>query len=48
MGLTCLLLRAASPTWQGSMAHARTFLESLKIFTVAESLGAVESLAESP
>jgi cystathionine beta-lyase/cystathionine gamma-synthase len=30
------------------MAHARTFLESLKIFTVAESLGAVESLAESP
>lgn len=33
---------------KGSMAHARTFLESLKIFTVAESLGAVESLAESP
>jgi hypothetical protein len=30
------------------MTHARAFLESLKVFTIAESLGAVESLAESP
>lgn len=32
----------------GSAHHARTFLESLKVFTCAESLGGVESLAESP
>ena len=30
------------------MVGARAFLESLKLFTCAESLGAVESLAESP
>ena len=28
--------------------NARTFLENLKVFTLAESLGAVESLAEHP
>lgn len=33
---------------KGSLANARKFLESLKVFTLAESLGAVESLAESP
>ena len=33
---------------KGGMLGARTFLESLKLFTCAESLGAVESLAESP
>jgi cystathionine beta-lyase/cystathionine gamma-synthase len=27
---------------------ARSFLERLRVFTLAESLGAVESLAESP
>ena len=32
----------------GNIDHARKFLESLKLFTLAESLGAVESLAESP
>jgi cystathionine gamma-lyase len=33
---------------KGSLANARVFLENLKVFTLAESLGAVESLAESP
>lgn len=33
---------------QGNLANARAFLENLKVFTLAESLGAVESLAESP
>eukprot|EP01135_Chromosphaera_perkinsii_P004202 Nk52_evm21s271 gene=Nk52_evmTU21s271 len=32
----------------GNVDNARKFLESLKVFTLAESLGAVESLAESP
>jgi cystathionine gamma-lyase len=33
---------------KGGLEGARTFLENLEIFTLAESLGAVESLAESP
>jgi cystathionine gamma-synthase/cystathionine gamma-lyase len=33
---------------RGGEAAARTFLKSLKWFTLAESLGGVESLAESP
>jgi cystathionine gamma-lyase len=33
---------------RGGMAAARAFLESVRLFTCAESLGAVESLAESP
>ncbi|CCI44051.1 unnamed protein product [Albugo candida] len=33
---------------KGGIEQARIFLEKLKIFTLAESLGAVESLAESP
>jgi len=33
---------------RGGVAAARAFLEALKLFTCAESLGAVESLAESP
>ncbi|KAA0151521.1 hypothetical protein FNF29_04444 [Cafeteria roenbergensis] len=33
---------------KGGLPTARRFLESLKVFTLAESLGAVESLAESP
>jgi len=33
---------------KGGVAEARTFLSSLKVFALAESLGAVESLAESP
>ncbi|KAF4315516.1 hypothetical protein BBO99_00009327 [Phytophthora kernoviae] len=32
----------------GGLEKARAFLENLEIFTLAESLGAVESLAESP
>merc|ERR1712228_1021989 len=32
----------------GGMAESRAFLENLKLFTLAESLGAVESLAEHP
>lgn len=32
----------------GGIVGARAFLEALKVFTCAESLGAVESLAESP
>jgi cystathionine gamma-lyase len=33
---------------RGGIDNARVFLESLKLFILAESLGAVESLAESP
>lgn len=33
---------------KGGLPAARAFLESVRIFTCAESLGAVESLAESP
>lgn len=33
---------------RGGIEAARTFLETIKLFTLAESLGAVESLAESP
>lgn len=33
---------------KGGMANARRFLEALQVFILAESLGAVESLAESP
>lgn len=33
---------------KGGLTGARVFLESVKLFTCAESLGAVESLAESP
>jgi cystathionine gamma-lyase len=33
---------------KGGIVASRTFLESIKLFTCAESLGAVESLAESP
>ena len=33
---------------KGGLDEARKFLENLKVFTLAESLGAVESLAESP
>ncbi|CAH0474198.1 unnamed protein product [Peronospora belbahrii] len=32
----------------GGLNKARAFLENLEVFTLAESLGAVESLAESP
>lgn len=32
----------------GGLSNARRFLESLQVFILAESLGAVESLAESP
>jgi len=33
---------------RGGLRESRTFLESLRVFTLAESLGAVESLAEHP
>jgi len=33
---------------RGGLPAARAFLEALRVFTCAESLGAVESLAESP
>ena len=33
---------------KGGIEQASTFLANLKLFTLAESLGAVESLAESP
>ena len=33
---------------EGTEAHARAFLQALQIFTLAESLGGVESLAEHP
>lgn len=33
---------------KGGIKQSRKFLQSLKIFTLAESLGGVESLAECP
>ena len=33
---------------KGEQAQALAFLKNLKVFTLAESLGAVESLAEHP
>ena len=33
---------------KGGLPEARGFLESVRLFTLAESLGGVESLAESP
>ncbi|XP_068095332.1 cystathionine gamma-lyase [Hyperolius riggenbachi] len=33
---------------KGNLEHAKTFLKSLKVFTLAESLGGFESLAEHP
>ena len=33
---------------KGGLGNARRFLEALQVFILAESLGAVESLAESP
>ena len=33
---------------KGGLKAARTFLNRVKVFTLAESLGAVESLIESP
>lgn len=33
---------------KGKLEHASTFLSSLKMFVVAESLGGYESLAEHP
>ncbi len=33
---------------KGGLAEARTFLENVKVFTLAESLGGVESLVEHP
>ena len=33
---------------KGGLDGAKTFFEHIKIFVIAESLGAVESLAESP
>ena len=35
-------------TLGGGLTEARTFLESLKVFSLAESLGGVESLVEHP
>jgi cystathionine gamma-lyase len=33
---------------KGGLTESRVFLEALQLLTLAESLGAVESLAESP
>jgi cystathionine beta-lyase/cystathionine gamma-synthase len=33
---------------EGGLEHARRFLGALELFTLAESLGGVESLAEHP
>ena len=33
---------------KGGLAESRVFLSSLKVFTLAESLGGFESLAEHP
>jgi cystathionine gamma-lyase len=45
-GMVSFVLRAARRT--STLACARTFLKSLRVFTCAESLGGVESLAEHP
>ena len=33
---------------EGDLGHARRFLEAVQVFTLAESLGGVESLIEHP
>ena len=35
-------------TLKGGLSESRTFLESLRLFSLAESLGGVESLIEHP
>jgi cystathionine gamma-lyase len=40
--------RIATPSTSNSVSTVATFLKSLKLFTLAESLGGVESLIEIP
>jgi cystathionine gamma-lyase len=43
-GMVCFVLREGA----GTLRRAKAFLEALRVFTCAESLGGVESLAEHP
>ena len=47
-GRVCVERLNACGPCQGGLSAARCFLESVRVFTLAESLGAVESLAECP
>ncbi|HEY6477882.1 MAG TPA: PLP-dependent aspartate aminotransferase family protein [Polyangia bacterium] len=47
-GMVSFELRQERKTPRGTLAKARDFLERLRVFTCAESLGGVESLAEHP
>jgi cystathionine gamma-lyase len=46
-GMVSLVLRGKTGS-RGALARARSFLHRLRVFTCAESLGGVESLAEHP
>jgi cystathionine beta-lyase/cystathionine gamma-synthase len=46
-GMLSFVLRGGSGA-RGTLACARAFLRRLQVFTCAESLGGVESLAEHP
>ncbi len=46
-GMVSFVLRGKTGS-RGALARARTFLRGLRVFTCAESLGGVESLAEHP
>jgi cystathionine gamma-lyase len=47
-GMVSFELRQEGKTSRGTLAKARAFLKRLQVFTCAESLGGVESLAEHP
>ncbi len=47
-GMVGFVLRGKTGGSRGALARARTFLRRLRVFTCAESLGGVESLAEHP
>jgi cystathionine gamma-lyase len=47
-GMIAFELRQGRGTSRGTLAKARSFLKRLQVFTCAESLGGVESLAEHP
>ncbi|KAG0663240.1 hypothetical protein C6P46_002830 [Rhodotorula mucilaginosa] len=47
-GMVSFHINSPSPASQTDSQTAETFLESLEVFTLAESLGGVESLAELP
>jgi cystathionine gamma-lyase len=47
-GMVSFVLRGGGGRGRSTLARARAFLKALRVFTCAESLGGVESLAEHP